>query len=46
MRHVEIFNRFLAEDVSLNPARRRRLNRSTTAVTEFLSREADWLSLE
>ena len=39
MRHVEIFNRFLAEDVSLNPARRRRLNRSTTAVTEFLSRE-------
>ncbi len=38
MRHIESFDRFLAEEVSLNPARRRRLNRSATAVTEFLSR--------
>ena len=38
MRHTENFDRFLAEEVSLNPARRRRLNRSATAVTEFLSR--------
>lgn len=41
MRHIESFDRFLAEEVILNPARRRRLNRSATAVTEFLSRNLD-----
>ena len=38
MRHIESFDRFLAEEARLNPARRRRLNRSAMAVTEFLSR--------
>jgi hypothetical protein len=37
MRLIESFNRFLAEEVDLNPVRLQRLNRSTTAVTEFLS---------
>ena len=37
MQHIEEFNRFLAEEVSLNTARRRDLNRRTTAVTTFLS---------
>ena len=41
MQHVESFDRFLAEEVNLNPARRRRLNRSLAAVTEFLSRNLD-----
>ena len=35
---IEVFNRFLAEEVRLSKARSRRLNRSTKAVTEFLSR--------
>ena len=38
MKHVEIFDRFLAEEVNLNPARLRELDRRTRAVTEFLSR--------
>ena len=37
MQHIEEFNRFLSEEVSLNTARRRDLNRRTTAVTTFLS---------
>ena len=41
MRHVETFDQFLAEEVNLNPARRRRLNRSVAAVTEFLSQNLD-----
>ena len=41
MQHVESFDRFLAEEVNLNPDRRRRLNRSLTAVTEFLSQSLD-----
>ena len=41
MQHIEEFNRFLAEEVSLNTARRRDLNRRTTAVTTFLSQNLD-----
>ena len=38
---LSLINRFLSEEVNLNPARRRRLNRSTKAVTEFLSQNLD-----
>ena len=38
MRHTESFDRFLAEEVNLNPARLRELDRRTRAVAEFLSR--------
>ena len=38
MNHIESFDRFLSEEVNLNPARLRELNRRTTAVAEFLSR--------
>ena len=41
MQHIESFDQFLAEEVNLNPARRRRLNRSLAAVTEFLSQNLD-----
>jgi len=41
VRHIEVFNRFLAEEVNLNPARRRELDRRTRAVTTFLSRSLD-----
>ena len=37
MRLIESFNRFLAEEVNLNPVRMQRLTRSTTAAAEFLS---------
>ncbi len=37
MKLIESFDRFLAEEVNLNPVRLQRLNRSTTAATEFLS---------
>ena len=38
MKHIESFDRFLAEEVNLNPARLRELDRRTRAVAEFLSR--------
>ena len=38
MKHSESFDRFLSEEVNLNPARLRDLDRRTRAVTEFLSR--------
>ena len=41
MQHIESFDQFLAKEVNLNPARRRRLNRSVAAVTEFLSQNLD-----
>ena len=37
MEQIESFDRFLTEEVRLGKAARRRLNRSTRAVTEFLS---------
>ena len=39
MEQIESFERFLAEEVLLGAAARRRLNRTTNAVTEFLSRK-------
>ena len=41
MKHIEVFNRFLIEEVNLNPVRRRELDRRTRAVTTFLSRSLD-----
>ena len=41
MKHVEAFDRFLTEEVNLNPARRRRLDGSVRAVTEFFSQNLD-----
>ena len=39
MRHIKSFDRFLSDEVNLNPARLRELDRRTRAVTEFLSRK-------
>ena len=41
MKHIEVFNRFLVEEVNLNPVRRRELDRRTRAVTTFLSQRLD-----
>ena len=41
MKYVEVFNRFLVDEVNLNPVRRRELDRRTRAVTTFLSRSLD-----
>ena len=41
MKHIEVFNRFLVDEVNLNPVRRRELDRRTRAVTTFLSRSLD-----
>lgn len=38
MEQIESFERFLVEEVRLSKAARRRLNRNTNSVTEFLSR--------
>ena len=38
MKHIEEFNRFLSDEVNVNPFRRRELDQRTTAVTTFLSR--------
>ena len=41
MKHIEEFNRFVSDEVDVNPSRRRDLNRHTTAVTTFLSQNLD-----
>ena len=41
MQHIQSFDQFLAEEVNLNPAHLRRLNRGVGGVTEFLSQNLD-----
>ena len=41
MKHQKYFEDFLADEVNLNETRLERLNRSTSAVVEYLSKSLD-----